>query len=334
MVYRTRYYPPLSIETNQLPTNVVVADKIAAGAITGDKILNGSIGTPDIADNAITNKKVTDGAITNSKIAVGTITGDKFAVPPVTRPLNPLVATAEVANGAVTPQKMAAAVVNPSQLIVGDVLSSLSEGDGFFRVPNEANLDTYPVFHDDFVGATLSSVWVDSSDIGGQIFIDIDSEVAIQTGSPINSKSRISFGGTLSFRMLMFPIFSTRLTFRALGFVKCDIGLYLDDDNHILFRYDPSVSDNWLAVTKKDSVETVINTGVVVTSSATDLTFRYNSPVSVDFFIGGILRATNTTNVLGFSFATECWAEIETLSFGSRLVHADFITVRYHRIDE
>lgn len=334
MAYRTRYFPPLSIETNQLPTNVVVADKIAAGSVTGDKILDGSIGTPDIADNAIITQKISDGAITKSKIATGAVSSDKLETPPVTRPLNPLVATAEIANGAVTPQKMAAAVVNPSQIVVGDVLSSIQDGDGFFRVANEANLDTSPVFHDDFVGAALSPTWVDSGDLGGRAFLDIDSEVSIETGNPINSKYRISYDGSLSFRMLMFPVFSTRLTFEFLSSVKYETGLRFDVDNYILFRYDPSVSVNWLAVTKKGGIETIINTGVAVTSSAMDLAFRYNSPVSVDFFIGGILRATNTTNVLGFIFATECWAEIETLFAGSRRVDVDFISVRYHRLDE
>lgn len=121
MGYRTRYFPPLSIETNQLPANVITEDKIAPGAVTGQTILDGSVGSDDISANAITSIKIASGAVTADKIADGVVGLTKLSFTPVSRPLSPPITTAEIADGAVTSDKMAAAIIDTAQLVDSSV---------------------------------------------------------------------------------------------------------------------------------------------------------------------------------------------------------------------
>lgn len=121
MGYRTRYFPPLSIETNQLPDNVVTEDKINPGAVTSEQIKDGNVTSDDLAANAVTSVKISAGAVTSDKIATGAVTNDKLSTTLLTRPLVPAITTDEIAEGAVTASKMASSIIDTAQLVDGAV---------------------------------------------------------------------------------------------------------------------------------------------------------------------------------------------------------------------
>lgn len=152
MAYRTRYYPPLSIETNQLPTNVVVADKIAPGAVDGDKIEDGSIGTPDYAPGSVNSTALANNSVTTTKIASGAVTDDKLSTAPLTRPFAPQISTAELANGSVTAEKMAAAIIDTAQIVDGAVTTVKIEAAAIDSTKLQVNSVTSTAILDGAVG--------------------------------------------------------------------------------------------------------------------------------------------------------------------------------------
>lgn len=71
-----------------------------------------------------------------------------------------------------------------------------------------------------------------------------------------------------------------------------------DHDHGIYFKYDRSVSTNWLIRTAKDSVITSTTTSVTVATGWTKLKFVINAAAtSVEFFINGVSVGTITTNI-------------------------------------
>lgn len=116
MPYRRRYFPFLSVPTNEIQDLAITPSKIAAGAVTGPKIANGSVDSDALAEGAVTPTKIPAASITGAKLAAGTVGLTNIAWTPITRPLSPALATAEIADGAITAAKLAAGAVSGTTL--------------------------------------------------------------------------------------------------------------------------------------------------------------------------------------------------------------------------
>ncbi len=258
MAYRTRYFPPLSIETNQLPTNVVVSDKIADGAVTGAKIANGSVGTPDLANGSVTSIKISDSAITSDKIAAGAVTNDKLATTPLTRPLSPPIETNEIANGAVTSDKMAAQIIDTNQLVDSAVTTIKLAPDSIDSTKLKSNAVTS--------GAILDGA-VDEDALG----TDSVSTDKIQDGAVTAAK----FSGSVASRPLTPGVATVEIADGAVTGVKLDSGALADSLSTNPVFYDDFVgaalSSKWAesgdvggSITPFEDSEIILQTGAVL----------------------------------------------------------------------
>jgi len=114
------------VDTAQIATNAVTADKIAADSVTGSElasnsvaathIVDGSVDTAELAADAVTTAKIADDAVTNAKIAAGAVDTTELATDAVT--------DAKIADNAVGAAQIAAGAVGSDEIGTGAVGTS------------------------------------------------------------------------------------------------------------------------------------------------------------------------------------------------------------------
>lgn len=108
--------------------------------------------------------------------------------------------------------------------------------------------------------------------------------------------------------------------------------------HEIGFRYDRAGDGvNWFCVTRSSGTETVTDSGVAVTASATGLTMQElelrwdEAMTSVTFYIGGTLVATHTTNLYTGRFGFGAELEATAYTSSEPLVGIDWVRMEYTR---
>lgn len=83
-----------------------------------------------------------------------------------------------------------------------------------------------------------------------------------------------------------------------------------------MFRFDTGAGDtNWKAVTFNGVSQTVTDTGVpYAAATAADLCIDMQDPAAIKFYIGNVLKATNTTTLPGSTTALEFFISFRTLA--------------------
>jgi hypothetical protein len=108
-----------------------------------------------------------------------------------------------------------------------------------------------------------------------------------------------------------------------------------DQVDGVYFRYDASVSTNWLAVTSSNSIREVTNTGVLATAIGYQkFSISVNSTgTQALFYINGVLVATNTLNI-STSQARACGPLVKiekSVGIGARTVQLDRVQIDSRR---
>lgn len=93
--------------------------------------------------------------------------------------------------------------------------------------------------------------------------------------------------------------------------------------NGIYFRYDRATSVNWLAVSNNASTPTSTDTGIAVTTNWHRLVIKGDSS-SVDFYVDGVLGATNTTNFPTNGLNINSHMVFKTAGTNSRTFYQDY----------
>ena len=104
------------VDTAQIATNAITADKIAADSVTGSELASNSVAATHIVDGSVDTAELAAGAVTTAKIAADAVTNAKIAAGAVD--------TTELATDAVTDAKIADNAVGAAQIAAGAVGTS------------------------------------------------------------------------------------------------------------------------------------------------------------------------------------------------------------------
>lgn len=161
--------------------------------------------------------------------------------------------------------------------------------------------------------------------------------VSFATGTTAAGRSALHLGQTMGagyttilqqWRIIV-PTLSTAIEEFAFVFGLGDspTGAGVAQGNGIFFKYDRTVSANWLCCTSAAGVETATSSGVAVSTAALNtFSFLVNATgTSVSFSIGGVVVATVTTNIPGFLQNFGPMAKVaKSVGLTTRLVNVDY----------
>jgi len=163
-----------SILTVKIADGAVTTDKIDDGAVTDEKIDDEAITAAKIADGAIVTIKLADGSVTSAKILDGTVTAVDLA--------NGSIITAKIANGAVTTGKIADGAVNTDKLADGAVTTEKVADDAITTDKLAAGAIPYNATSFDISDGwitTASTTWVNMTGTSVDITLTRNSTLLI-----------------------------------------------------------------------------------------------------------------------------------------------------------
>lgn len=195
---------------------------------------------------------------------------------------------------------------------VGEVTKGLVGGGAL-------NPSSESFFYDDFDYENIDDFWsktvanggivivnaskIDATHVGILMFEIISSESSRAGIRLSTSKNGLKTGGgVVTFEtLLQIETLATAVEDFTATFGTGDRGNanIRDHDDGIYFKYNRSVSPNWIVKTARNAIETGTTTSVaVVAGNWFKLKYVVNATAtSVDFFINGVLVATHTTNI-------------------------------------
>lgn len=104
---------PISVSTENIVDEAIIATKLADGTVTSAKVVDGTLTAIDIADGSILTVKIADGAVTTDKIDDGAVTEEKIDDEAIT--------AAKIADGAIVTIKLADGSVTSAKILDGTV---------------------------------------------------------------------------------------------------------------------------------------------------------------------------------------------------------------------